>query len=124
MSIDELNKKFPETLCNFTLDSYLVLCYTNSVERARAYEHKEDTTMTVDRMLTEDEIFDKAIEELFRLLTYCFDCPEAIERYRKQAFGVIQFAMILAPSWEENLREQWDNWQKSVDNLAQMCYNK
>ena len=80
--------------------------------------------MTADRMLTEDEIFDKAIEELFRLLTYCFDCPEAIERYRKQAFGVVQFTMILAPSWEENLREQWETWQKSVDNLKQMCYNQ
>ena len=80
--------------------------------------------MTADRMLTEDDIFDKTIEELFRLLTYCFDYPEAIERYRKQAFGVVQFAMILAPSWEENLRGQWENWQKSVDNLKQMCYNK
>lgn len=80
--------------------------------------------MTADRMLTEDEIFDKAINEMFRLLTYCFDHPEYIKEYRNQAFGIAQFACALAPSWEENLREQWENWQKSVDNLLQMCYNK
>lgn len=80
--------------------------------------------MTANRMLTEDEIFDKAINEMFRLLTYCFDHPEYITEYRNQAFGVAQFACALAPSWEENLREQWENWQKSVDNLMQMCYNQ
>lgn len=80
--------------------------------------------MTNIGMLTEDEIFDKAVEEMFRLLNYCFDHPEYITEYRNQAFGVVQFACTLAPSWEENLREQWENWQISVDNLVNVCYNK
>lgn len=80
--------------------------------------------MTADRMLTEDEIFDETIKELTRLLTYCFEHPEYITEYRNQAFGVARFACILAPSWEKRLHERWESWQKSVDNLLQMCYNK
>jgi hypothetical protein len=80
--------------------------------------------MTNKSMLTMDDIYDEALAELFRLLTYCFDCPEAIERFRRQAFGVVQFAAVLAPCWEEKLREQWENWQISVDNLERMWYNK
>ena len=80
--------------------------------------------MTADRMLTENDIFDKTVEELFRLLTYCFDHPEYVTEYRNQAFGVVQFACTLAPSWEESLREWWETWQISVDNLLNVCYNK
>lgn len=80
--------------------------------------------MTADRMLTEDQIYDETIKEMVRLLTYCFNDPEHIPEFRHQAFGVAQFACILAPSWEEKLREQWTNWQISVDNLVKICYNK
>lgn len=80
--------------------------------------------MTADRMLTEDQIYDETIKEMVRLLTYCFNDPEHIPEFRHQAFGVVRFACILAPSWEEKLHEQWENWQISVDNLVKICYNK
>lgn len=72
----------------------------------------------------QEVIYQKAMEELFRLLTYCFDHPEYIKEYRNQAFGVAQFVANLCPDYEKATEEMWENWQKSVDNLLQMCYNK
>jgi hypothetical protein len=69
-------------------------------------------------------IYEKAMEELFRLLGYCFDHPEYIKEYRNQAFGVAQFVANLCPDYEKATKEMWENWQISVDNLLQMCYNK
>lgn len=69
-------------------------------------------------------IYEKAMEELFRLLTYCFDHPEYIKEYRNQAFGVAQFVATSALTTRRPQKKCGENWQKSVDNLLQMCYNQ
>lgn len=69
-------------------------------------------------------IYDKAMKELFRLLSYCFDHPEYIKEYYNQAFGIAQFVTGLCPDYAKATEEMWENWKTSVDNLLQMCYNK
>lgn len=76
--------------------------------------------MTADRMLTEDVIFDKTMENLMSLLRQSVENPRIADAFFHQAFGAVELAMLLAPSEIDRLTIAWDAWKESYENFQKL----
>lgn len=76
--------------------------------------------MTADRMLTEDVIFDKTMENLMRLLRMSVENPRIADAFFHQAFGAVELAVALAPGETDRLTIAWDTWKESYENFQKL----
>lgn len=76
--------------------------------------------MTRDRMLTEDEIFDKTMSTLLTLLRRSVEDPKVADAFFHQAFGAVELATFLAPGEADRLSTAWDAWKESYENFQKL----
>lgn len=71
-------------------------------------------------MMTREMVMRKAGEELMRLLRMVVEEPFFGNTYKNQAFGVIQFLVMLMPDREAELTAIWELWQKSYEHWYEL----
>lgn len=76
--------------------------------------------MTADRMLTEDVIFEKTMEDLMSLLRMSVESPRIADAFFHQACGAVELAMLLAPGETDRLTAAWEAWKTSYDNFQKL----
>lgn len=62
-------------------------------------------------MFSQEQIFEKTKDELKRLMRHVKLAPEHSSTFFNQAFGVVQFACQLAPEYENELFELWEQYE-------------